>query len=786
MSRQFLLVGVLWLQPFALLAQGAGTIAGTVATASGDGLGGVSVRIESLAETTLTDSSGAFVFPRVPAGTYSLSFALGEFASRESAVVVVAGEVTARHKIFEWDFSFGETLTVQSASRRRERLVEAPAAMTMLSAQDIALEGGTGQLPALLQFTVGAEATQNGLYDFNLNTRGFNGFLNRRVQVVIDGRDPAIPSCFCQEWWTIGMLANDLESMELLRGPSAALYGPNSVNGVLNLTTRAPRDSQGGALGLTLGDLDMLAADVRWAGDLGREWYLKVLGHYTETETFARSRTGPVEYPGLPAEVLPLLPGGVDFRSGLLRADKYLANGDVLTLEAGGSAGDGETFLTDVGRFQELAIERSWVRFNYNSLRWNAALYWNSRDGDHALLPSAALLVNDDNLYNVEIQFNRPFAGGRLRLVAGVAAGHETLDTADDNGVQTLYFEAVETDEQAVFGQLDYDATDKLKLVLALRWDDSTLHDPELSPKASLVYQPTPDHSLRLGYNQAFQVGTYSELFLSIPAGPPLDLSALEEALAPLAGDVPLGLGLVPAFAFGNTDLAVEQIRSVDVGYKGILGQKTLLRVDYFFNRMEDFITGLIPGVNPADFPPYRAPPGIGPAAAAIIEQTVNSAVPGLNNDPVTGAPRFVLSYGNTGKVDSQGLELALSHQLDKSWLVDLNYSWFDFEVRQETPGAEVHPNVARHKGSLGLSYRQDRLAASLRYRWVDEFFWSAGIYAGTVPAYSVVELHANFDLTDRWRIGLSVRNALNDEHFEAFGGDILGRRAMADLSVTW
>jgi len=63
---------------------------------------------------------------------------------------------------------------------------------------------------------------------------------------------------------------------------------------------------------------------------------------------------------------------------------------------------------------------------------------------------------------------------------------------------------------------------------------------------------------------------------------------------------------------------------------------------------------------------------------------------------------------------------------------------------------------------------------------------WSAGIYSGPVPAYEVVDVNAAWRITDRWEIGLYVQNALDDEHYETFGGDLLERRALAHLAYHW
>lgn len=761
-----------------------GSIRGTVVADNAQGLSGVLVTVRPGDRSTFTNRDGVFTFDNLSPGRYSLSFSLGGFEATRSDVQVRAGEATVADLDFEGDFNFTETITVEAASRRQERLVDAPAAMTTLSESDITLSGGAGQIPNLLSTTVGAEPTQSGLYDFDFNVRGFNGFLTRRVQVLVDGRDPSIPATYSQEWWTVSFLTDDVDSIELLRGPSAALYGPNSVNGVLSLRTKSPRDSPGGTIRVTGGELGTFKADVRWAGDLGNGWFAKLLGNHTRSSSFARSRNQTVEYAGLPGEPAPLRPGKISFSSGSLRLDKYFASGHVLTMEGGLSTGENVVFVAQAGRVQELDVRRWWGRFNVNAPNWNAAVYYDGRTGDQIAMQANVPLFNDDYVLSAELQGHREFANGRGRWVGGVSYARSRIDSADRRGLQTLYSKPIRTDEQAIFSQIDLDVSEDVKLVFAGRIDDSSLHDTEFSPKFSVVYRPSPRHTLRLGYNRAFQVGNYTELFLSVPGGPPIDLSALEDALAPALGGVPLGLGVVPISALGNPDLGTEKIASVEAGYLGILGSRTTVTVDWYHNRMRDFISDLLPGINPA-YPPYQAPSSLPPESAALVEATVNAAVPGLTNDR-SGAPWLVLSNANTGRVTSRGLEVAVNHQPDARWLLNLTYAWFDFTVRDETPGVKVTPNAPGHRMSFGATYRASPLAATARYRWVQGFDWASGVFIGRVESFGVVDVDASYDLTRQLRLGANVSNLLNDKHHETFGGDVLGRRALSYLSVSW
>jgi len=146
------------------------------------------------------------------------------------------------------------TTTVTAASRMLEQQLEAPAAISVVDEKTIALEGGAGVLPSLLQSTPGAEYTQSGVYNIEFNSRGFNGTLSRRVQVLLDGRNLAAPENKNQEWISVGFLAPELESIEFVRGPAAALYGANSINGLIAMTSKSPRGSPGGRARVTTGD----------------------------------------------------------------------------------------------------------------------------------------------------------------------------------------------------------------------------------------------------------------------------------------------------------------------------------------------------------------------------------------------------------------------------------------------------------------------------------------------------------------------------------------------------
>ena len=794
-------------------AQENSRIVGRLTQQDGTALPGVTVRIVQTNQTTVTDETGAFEIEVAP-GTYDLDFSLGDRTAAETGVTVADAGVQTVEKQLDWDVSFAESITVTSVSRRPERITEAPASVTVVTQEEIEREAASGQVPKLLEFTPGVDFTQSGLYDFNFSTRGFNSSLNRRVLTLIDGRDPAVPFLGSQEWAAVSFPMDELANVELVRGPGSALYGANAFAGVLNMTTKAPRGSEGGQVRLTGGELSTFRGDFRWAGELGGGFWLKGVGGYQQSDDFTQSRNLRPDYSQfctqrgqsncLPREAVPLELDEAKVGFGGLRLDKYFSESTLLTLEGGTATLEGPTFVTGIGRVQVTDVNRPWTRLNLNTNNWNFLAYYDKRVAEDQLaLASGGRLWEDSSNLHGEVQGNVGFAGDRGFLVGGIAAHQQKVDTSNDRGVHTLMAEAKDEHQEAVFGQAEYSFTGNFKAVIAARVDESTLHDTQVSPKGSLVWSVTPNHTFRFTYNEAFQVANYSELFLQAPTVIPgttlsaLDLSAIEAALGPLLGGTSLGFRRIPVLALGNEDLEVEEIQTIEVGYNAILGRRAYLTLDYYQSTIENFVTDLIQNFGPngrinpnfgAYAPPSTLPAQVQAAILNILRTNPNTAqiFPLLSNLP-NGQPIVALaSYTNFGEVDTEGIDLGLNYYVTDDWLFDLSYSWFDFEVKRQLQGDQLLPNAPENKVSTGLTYTGDRFAGSVKYRWVDGFPWAAGIFVGEVPSYDLVDLSLSYDFSDRIQVGVDVSNLFDDEHWQAFGGDVISRRALGHVTVGW
>jgi iron complex outermembrane receptor protein len=791
MKKRVLLCVFILLVPIYSQATDPGRIQGQVRKV-GNPIDGVDVVLQELSLSTITDKNGIYFFNRIPPGKYTLTFTQGENSLTKQDIAVTTNATTICDVDIEWEVPLSHAVTVYAASRRTERVVDAPAAVSVVEEKEIERESAHGQLPKLFETTTGVDSTQSGLYDFNVNARGFNSTFNRRVLTLLDGAEVSGVAVDYPQWTPISASVNDLASIEIIRGPGSALYGANAYNGVINITSKDPRYSQGGMVRLSFGELSMGCLDLRYAGKLGKGWYFSVLGGYMESKDFSKSRNESVEYEGLMMEMVPLPLEKNKRLHAKIRLDKHFASGSVLTFETWGFDYKGPTALAAAGRMQDISTFAPRARINFRSSHWNILLYGYTADWEGISLGSGVSMFAYQYKLHGEVQGFTNFSGEKGRIIGGFSLRLQGNDTADKEGIQTFMSEAKDDHLEGIFGQLDYTFADKLKVVLAGRLDFSTLHKAQVSPKVSAVYTFNPGHSLRLSYNRAFQAPSYIQYFLKALVGPPVDLSSIEDGLSSTYGiDLGLGFRTIPMLALGNENLRVEEVTSYEIGYSNIFARKLIFNLNYYRSQLKNFVTNMLPLVNP-DYGPYTPPSDLPlEIQNAVLAELEQNLPPGLfalmsNSLEDDSAIFAALSYTNAGRANTQGIELSLEYFISKRLKFDFNYAWFDFVVKEELIEDPIIPNTPEHRFNLGAAYISDRLDVSMRYRWVDDFPWSSGVYIGQVRSYNLVDFTANYHFGNGFSLGVYISNLLDTKHYQIFGGDILRRNIVAAFSYRW
>ena len=515
-----------------------GVLSGKITGQDGEVIPGANIVISGEALPTgtvgaVTDGEGLFRFEGLPAGKYRLDIShIGYQAlSREDVGIIADGELDLALVLKAEVIMLGQS--VVSASRRQEKILDAPASVSVVDAREIrdrpvlSIGEHIRDLPAV-------DYSQTGLSQSNVVVRGFNNIFSGALLTLSDNRIARVPSLRVNVYNFIPVTNDDIERIEVVLGPGSALYGPNSSNGVMHIITRSPLESQGTNVNFGLGERSVKKYGVRHAGRIGSKLGYKISGQFYSGTDW--EYVDPAEETAMKADsTLQGRDYDLERRSGALRLD-YRANDDLYAiLDAGYNSAD-NIELTGLGA----GLTQGWklgyyqARFLYKD--WFAQIYQNWSDaGDTFLLRNGDPIVDNSKMTAVQVQHSASL-GVRQDFTYGIDLLYTRPDT--EGTVNGQNEDTDDIDELGAYLQSETALTDVLDLVLALRYDDhNRIPDAEISPRAALVFKPSESQTVRLTYNRAF--ATPSSLNLS------LDLRSSRDPFGTGAGFAPV-LGFSP------------------------------------------------------------------------------------------------------------------------------------------------------------------------------------------------------------------------------------------------
>ncbi|MBU3742587.1 MAG: hypothetical protein FGM24_09935, partial [Candidatus Kapabacteria bacterium] len=616
-----LIVIVALFAPAMMLAQ-TGTLSGVIRFSdTKDAASYVRVYIDGKGSAVYSNRKGAFQVKNIPAGQHSVVLQGAEIQDTTIAdVMIKSAETTSIDIEVERGVTTASEVVVYGASKRREKITESPSAITAVTPQQLQRLARGNQLGRALEGLNGVDIVQNGATDFNVNTRGFNNSTNRRLLVLVDGRDVSLQQIGAVEWNSFASALDDLQSIELVRGPAAALYGANAFNGVLNIRSLAPRDAQGTKISVLGGDYKTMRADVRHAGAFGDLTYKVTLGR-SQSFNLAQNRTDSAsvvsEYASLWPAARELNPLSREDREtfatyGTIRMDYDLSESKSVLAEFGYSQWGNEVMLAGAGRIHVPQSEKPFARIAYNDEHLNIQTTYNARRTIDTMrilaAPPGTIILDDSYDLNLDAQYNGNITDGLKYVVGGqyqyMSVGSERTVFPEEPIIARI---------GGVYGQIEADITKQLTFVGSARYDNANVYPQQFSPRLALKYSPASGHTFRVSAGRSFQRANFSELFRKYgfrPAfsaqGRPVNFRPIQtrinDTLSALTGatqDVMLNLfdptvtsqmdprGIQPAaWGVGNRDLNVEQNIGYELGYNGSLGKSLVYSVDFYYNRL--------------------------------------------------------------------------------------------------------------------------------------------------------------------------------------------------------
>ncbi len=415
-----------------------------------------------------------------------------------------------------------------TASRRREKVLEAPASVAVVGASQIR-DRVTSTVSEHLKSVRAVDVATTGLGASHAVVRGFNNVFSGSLLSLVDNRIARVPSLRVNAYTLIPTSNEDIEQIEVVSGPGAALYGPNSANGVMHILTRSPFTSEGTTVSIGGGERSVLLGSLRHAGVINETIGYKFSASGFRGNDWEEGRAE-ADLHGEKEPEFDIYRAGGDFRV------DYRPNSDLTTILASGFTQTTGLELTGIGAGQAKNWTYGYVqgRLIYKDLF--AQAFWNRSDaGDTYLLRSGNPIIDNSDLYVGQIQHGYSL-GENQRFTYGLDLLLTRPDT--EGSINGRNEDNDNINEVGAYLQSETKILPELKFIAAARVDDHNhLNDLVLSPRAALAFQPYDDHNFRLTYNRAFSTPSTTNLFLDVVSIP--DAFGIGAAFQPALGFSP-------------------------------------------------------------------------------------------------------------------------------------------------------------------------------------------------------------------------------------------------------
>jgi iron complex outermembrane receptor protein len=372
-------------------------------------------------------------------------------------------------------------MTVTSVSRTEQTIANAAAAVFVITSEDIRRSGVTS-IPEALRMVPGLEVARIDANKWAISSRGFNGRFASKMLVQIDGRT-VYTSLFSGVFWDAqDTVLEDIERIEVIRGPGATLWGANAVNGIINIITKDAGDTKGGLLSAGGGTMERAFGTARYGTQLGSSSALRFYVKYLDRAGMDDLQTGHEAH------------NGWNSVRGGFRLDSEPSSSDTLTLQ--GDYYDERLNETYVNQTPNSIFDYTTPSSGGNLLaRWKRAfsdtddltlqLYYDRIEMRYAVI--------DEQRDTVDIDFQNRFAFGALQEIiwgAGYRFSHDrtqfpfpTLNLGpgiEDNHLFSFFVQ----DSIAL-------VPDQLNLIIGSKFEHNDYTGFEVQPNARLIWTPT-------------------------------------------------------------------------------------------------------------------------------------------------------------------------------------------------------------------------------------------------------------------------------------------------------
>jgi iron complex outermembrane recepter protein len=629
-----------------------------------------------------------------------------------TGVAAVAGGSTNELPADFTDLSIEEliNLRVTSVSKKETVLSQSAAAIAVVTQDDIRRLGVTS-LPEALRLVPGMDVAQINSHEWAVSARGFSGQFANKLLVMVDGRSVYGTGFGGVVWGVQDVLLEDLDRIEVIRGPGGTLWGANAVNGVVNIITKSARETQGTLISTAAGTLEQPATAIRYGGQLATNLYYRAYAKFDNRDGFLTAD-------GEPA------PDNAQEIQGGFRMDWEPIGENKLTLQA-------DYYANRVTENQDMPSLLPPYSSNYNEVNNNSGGNvlgrWTHDFSERSSLTAQAYFDHFDNKQaeakdisdTVDFDVQHRFAlGERHDIVWGLGYRH----LADE--LRPSFFVSwnpVQHEEQ-LFGAFVQDEItmrpDRLKVTVGTKFEHNDYTGFEFQPGVRLLWTPTEKQTVWAAVSRAVRTPSRTDLnsranYQVYPSAPPTLVSV-----------------------FGDPNLDAEELIAYELGYRIELGRRWSLDLAGFYNDYDNIIA---------------SPP-----------------TPGLPTPEASPAPPHLLianSYQNTGPTHAYGAEMSARWNATDYWHLYAGYSWLRVQEDAAIPLLGAAPE---HQFQLRS---QLELPGHLEFNNAVYFVDSSEVVYGLgqtrIPSYIRCDAGLVWHPKESLEIGVWGQNLFDDRHAE-------------------
>lgn len=449
--------------------------------------------------------------------------------------------------------SLEELLNVEvtSVSRSPERLIDAPAAIQVISGEDIRRSGATS-LPEALRLANNLNVARKNAHDWAVSARGFNTELANKLLVLIDGRTIYTPLFSGVRWDAQDYLLHDLDRIEVVSGPGGSLWGANAVNGVINITSKRASETLGWYAETQVGEELGETYAARYGTRVAPNVYLRVYGKYSDRrdQVFANGANAGDDWSG----------GQAGFR-----LDAETSTQDIFTLQ--GDVYDGERGVvgSGTGFVDGRNLLARWSRGLSNGSDLRVQAYYDcarlSLPFTASVFGPAGRFSDDLETYDFELQHSLTLSAGH-RWVWGATyrATAERSTPAPGFGFDPANVDQVLT---GAFAQGSFALTPDVSFIAGSKLEHNSYTGWEVEPNIRLQRKLGPESMAWAAISRAVRTPSRVDRSLRQPSQPPVLFT-------------------------GSNDFTRESVIAYELGYRSQLTATVSAAVSTFYNQYDD------------------------------------------------------------------------------------------------------------------------------------------------------------------------------------------------------